>query len=613
MPTRPATIIRRLLGPARSAGADDTPDFDLLARYAATRDPIAFEQLARRHAGLVWHVCQNVLRHEQDAEDAFQATFLVLARRAAAVREAGSVGAFLHGVALRVSLRARRTATRRRAVPHEPAGRTPDPPADAAFRDLQVTLAEEVDRLPAKLRGPFVLCVLEGASRADTARALGLNAGTLSTRLAAARVRLRERLGRRGVLFAAALAAFHVMPTAPAAELARLAQTAVEAIGRPTATASSLAHWLTARPSWSKLVGVVATLGALSVAANLLSPARSQPGRTDPPPLAPPAKDVAVAEGVGDPLPAGAVRRLGAQRFRIAGRLGFALPTPDGKYALVQPEPAISGSPAHGLFLMDLESGLVVRTFEYGHRVLKPQDLQAIRPAAFSPDGSKLYGLALPRDAKPGDHDQLDYWGSFDMRQKRVLVVWDVATGRKTGEWSLPPGDGGESLLGVAVNLDGKRLYVWGAVRMRADVQRSMRGVPGVHVLDAETGTVVESWDRAGHFAGVTAEKELITFGRDAEVAAVDPKTGKAVRKFPLAGYIPSVAVSPDGKFVSAVAVEEQVGKRTSAVRVWECATGREIFRADTTPMRVGTKARLAFAADGAVLFLGTSSGEVLR
>jgi RNA polymerase sigma factor (sigma-70 family) len=184
------------------------PDGEALAAFVTRRDESAFTAIVGRHGPMVLNVCRRVLGHQQDAEDAFQATFLVLARKAASVGRAESLASWLHGVAVRLALRARRDAGRRRArEQHIQPGAEIDPAEALAWRDVQTLLETEVRRLPERYRAPFVLCHLEGRGRAEAAAELGLSENTLSSRLARARDRLRDRLARRGVQLSAVLAA----------------------------------------------------------------------------------------------------------------------------------------------------------------------------------------------------------------------------------------------------------------------------------------------------------------------------------------------------------------------------------------------------------------------
>src|SRR5262245_44925707 len=206
--TRLTGLVRRLhrgLVPAPAAGQSDR---EALRAFIARKDESAFAIVVQRHGPMVLRVCQRVLHHAQDAEDAFQATFLVLARKAATIGKSEALGSWLHGVAFRVSMRAKRDAGRRRANERRaPVAVGSDPAEALAWRDVQILLEAEIRRLPERYRAAFVSCYLEGRSRADAAAELGIEENTLSSRLARARDRLRGRLARRGVNLPAVLAA----------------------------------------------------------------------------------------------------------------------------------------------------------------------------------------------------------------------------------------------------------------------------------------------------------------------------------------------------------------------------------------------------------------------
>jgi RNA polymerase sigma factor (sigma-70 family) len=207
-------------------------DRQLFDAYAETKDPAAFAALVRRYGPVVLGVCRRVLRHEQDAEDAFQATFLVLARDARTIRKGDSLISWLHGVSYRVALRARRDAARRRK--HEARAEARKAPADweTAWRELQVVLDEEIGQLPTAYRDAFVLCCLNGLSGPEAATRLGVKENTVFSRLARARKRLQEQLARRGISLASVLAALAISGVGRAAVAPRLARSVVEAATR---------------------------------------------------------------------------------------------------------------------------------------------------------------------------------------------------------------------------------------------------------------------------------------------------------------------------------------------------------------------------------------------
>jgi RNA polymerase sigma factor (sigma-70 family) len=191
-------------------------DGELLERFRRRGDEVAFEALVRRHGAIVLGVCRRVLGNHHDAEDAFQATFLVLVRKAASVRPASALGNWLYGVAYRTALKARSRSAKSRAHERQAAASLPaiETPAESCA-ELSAALDHELSRLADKYRIPFILCDLEGNSHRDAARQLGWAEGTLSVRLMRAKKLLAKRLSGRG--FGPAPAVFAGLASAHAA------------------------------------------------------------------------------------------------------------------------------------------------------------------------------------------------------------------------------------------------------------------------------------------------------------------------------------------------------------------------------------------------------------
>ncbi|HEY7154382.1 MAG TPA: sigma-70 family RNA polymerase sigma factor [Gemmataceae bacterium] len=207
MAVHPLQDFIRRLRHARSVAEDGhLSDAQLLERFAKQRDEAAFEVLVWRHGALVLYVARRLLRRGADVEDVFQATFLTLARKAASIRRGTAVGSWLYKVAYRIALRVRRAATQRERREQTGIEQAAIVPADAADAEMAAALAEEVSRLPERCRVVVVLCYLQGATTEEAARVLGCPRGTVLSRLASARQRLRCRLIRRGLAPAVALA-----------------------------------------------------------------------------------------------------------------------------------------------------------------------------------------------------------------------------------------------------------------------------------------------------------------------------------------------------------------------------------------------------------------------
>ncbi len=244
MPTAKLSGLVNHLGHSGPEAPGAATDGELLTRFANTRDEAAFAELVRRHARLVFGVCRRVTGNHHLAEDAFQAVFVVLAAKAAVIRPPSAVAGWLYGVAYRTALRARTVADRRRRR-EASVGTvlTTESPVSAEHSDAVAMLDEEIARLPENYRNPVVLCELEGHSRKEAARRLGIAEGTLSSRLAAARKALAERLRQRGIALSAAglSAVFAQIATAnpPAALTAKAATaTAPELVPAPVAALS---------------------------------------------------------------------------------------------------------------------------------------------------------------------------------------------------------------------------------------------------------------------------------------------------------------------------------------------------------------------------------------
>jgi RNA polymerase sigma factor (sigma-70 family) len=270
-------------------------EWQLLERYLERRDELAFEALVTRHGPMVLGVCRRMLADESDVEDAFQATFVVFVRRARSLGPRDAIGAWLHGVAARVCLRARSQAARR----HRLKPMLAELPSAArtglsADRELAEVIDQELCRLPSKYREPLVLCYLEGQTHEEAARQLRWPVGTVKGRLARARGLLRPRLTRRG--FAPAVGTLTALLTADAAAcrrelLERTVKSALDlargegAVGAASAAATSLAegvlrYMLINKLKWAGvavLVSGLALCGARVIARQNVGPRQNDP------------------------------------------------------------------------------------------------------------------------------------------------------------------------------------------------------------------------------------------------------------------------------------------------------------------------------------------------
>jgi RNA polymerase sigma factor (sigma-70 family) len=542
--------LRRLAGEE----AEGPSDGQLLHRFAAERDEGAFAALVRRHGAMVLGACRRVLRHEQDAEDAFQAAFLTLARKAAGGRWGASVGPWLYEVAYRLAREVRRRAVRRRERERRAAVPEARPGPGASLGELASVVDEELHRLPGPYRRPLLLCCLEGRTRDEAARQLGWSLRTLERRLARGRELLRGRLGRRGLTLSAALVAAGLARPAEAmspllpATTARAASAFVAGQGGVSPAAAALAReglrGLTAF-RLKVAVALAAVVGGLALGAGAF-PHQAPAERPPPAPPSGAAERPGRTDLYGDPLPPGALARLGTVRFRHANWAMSVAWSPDGK-ALA------AASWDHTIRLWDPATGRELRRFT-GHT-------NAVMCAAFSPDGKTLVS-----GGNGGDTGN--------------VRVWDVATGQE--RLSLQ-GHDGSVVEAVAVSPDGKTFASGGGGN----------GARTLTLGDLATGKVLR------HLGGKDNGVNGVAFSPDGRVLAAaygsrgwfgrppglrPPAVGSVVRLWDvrtgdelhtLKGHdngVRSVAFSPDGKRLVS-------GSHDSTVRVWEAASGKELLK----------------------------------
>ena len=270
-------MVRDLGRAARLQTALTLSDDQLLEQFALQRDEAAFEALLHRYGSLVFGVCRRLLYDVQDAEDAFQATFLVLARKAGGIGRRSLLGNWLYGVAFRVAARARKNVCRRRHSERHDVDLSAVPGVETtAEPDVAPLLHEEVRRLPDKYRGAVVLCYLQGQTNEEAATHLRCAVGTVKTRLTKARALLRSRLARRGVTLTAGLLAANTLPEAARAALldgtfqAALSFAADSAVvGGASTQALALSTGVLRTMWWTKLKTLAAVILSVAVLAGM--------------------------------------------------------------------------------------------------------------------------------------------------------------------------------------------------------------------------------------------------------------------------------------------------------------------------------------------------------
>jgi RNA polymerase sigma factor (sigma-70 family) len=446
-----STVVARVGRVAHRLTRPDPDDTDgrLLARFVRTGEDAAFAELVRRLGPMVLGVCRRVSGDAHLADDAFQAAFLVLARRAADVRPREAVRGWLYGVAVRTAREARAVSARRRTR-EVPVPTLPDRPASVrppADPDALAALDEEVAALPEHLRAAVVLCELDGASRKDAAARLGVPEGTLSSRLAKARKLLAARLRQRGVaLSAAGLTALlgRVASANVPADLAARAVSAAVATGPVPAAVAVLSHGVIRAMFVQKLkvVPVVLLLVVVTLAGGWLLAADLP---TDPPAAAaqPPAGDPPTA-APQQPSKAADPRSLpkGPNKILLARHDRLTLIDPDGKNekgflagdavtpsfidgVRLSPDGRRVAFIAHVTVASDHSGPVSTEPLSFGLYVAGAGDKEgqsldvSPRSFAWSPDGAEVASTEFP----PGQKKLSATHGSINVKTKQKTAL----------------------------------------------------------------------------------------------------------------------------------------------------------------------------------------------
>jgi RNA polymerase sigma factor (sigma-70 family) len=503
--------------------ATETPtDRELLSRYSSQGDEDAFESLVQRHGPLVWSVCRRALGH-QDAEDVFQATFMVLARKAGSVHWQESVGPWLHAAAVRLARKVRTEARCGQAV-GEIASSQPDPLEAMTARELLTALDEELAALPEKYRGPLVLCLLQGKTQPEAARLLGTSLSSVRRHLEQGRERLHLRLTRRGLSLstACAVALTHSPASAAPGVVLPLAAHTTTASARAAALAE-----LALEVTSAKLKAVLAVLLVMAAAVVGVGLAACLPTSVPPNPAAPheePPPDPGAGQADhldahGDPLPPDALARLGTVRLRPGGPVcGLAFST-DGR-AL-----ATIGSDFN-LCMWQIPSGRLLARL--------PRQSGSCNALAFSRDGK-----SLAASGPGGDIAVYDFGAAQPGAPGRALLEKERSRIRDHNYFLafLPDGN----LLSASVN---------GQVSLRDAAGKEVR----------RFGNLVE---RVVHAFALSPDGARLAVGGKADVVVWNVDRG--VPQATLTGHdqVSSIVFAPDGKTLAS-------GDSSNTIRLWD-------------------------------------------
>ena len=642
----PASPILQLIHRTiEGAQVRELPDQDLLERFRAKEDKSAFHALLRRHGPMVLDVCRGVLGNEADAEDAFQATFLILARKAGSIRKAASLASWLHGVACRTALTARTESAARQKHEARVPAREASGPEDLSWREVRQVLHEELASLHDRYRAPLVLCYLEGVTQEAAAAQLKLAKSTLRERLERGRVLLRTRLLRRGlgpaaVLVTAAWPAVNASAGLPLSVVSNTINAAcLFAVGKAavpgmiSAKAAALTEGALKAMFLGKLKIIAAVLVLLAaVAAGATGFLQQSPAAAEPPARKAETRSISDPEkSSGEPKPL--VIHQDAVVHRVAwtpksdslATVGLTFDVVDFKDANGNNTGAGALWPSSTINLWDARTGkLRCRLSDEKHTYVTAlafsldEDTAAVTVSVHFEDpakrGETSYRLeAWLLDAESGrvtHRFPLDGFATelaFSPDGTRVALggkkgngsfveIWDACRHRRIGGTTekLPAPDAENRVTCLAFAHDGKLLAAG-----------ETSGI--VRLFDGKTGALIQTLE--GHREWVSGVgfspdgKTLISASTDTTVRLWDVAAGKLRRT--LRGNeapVTAFACSPDGRFFATTGEVKKDGQSVIEAILWDAKTGKptKTLTDLTTPIK-----SLAFSPDGAMLALG--------
>lgn len=633
-PSQTGSIVQHLRRTVLRDSCDGLGDGALLQGFIADRDGAMFEALVERHGPMVWGVCRRVLGNVHDAEDAFQATFLVLARKAASVRPREKLPSWLYGVACQTAVRVRcaraRRQSREKQVPNMPEPAAPEQPV---WENLQPLLDAEIARLPTRYREVVILGDLQGHTRREVARRLRIPEGTVASRLATARRMLAKRLARASLSLTGTALAAMLMANASAAGAPPSAVCAALRGVPQCARVAALAEEVLKAMLLTKLKGLLIAMLVLAIGAYggrmalhamaAGEPEPQQPAQRDDPKREKKSDKIIEAirtDRFGDALPDGAIARLGTLRFRHPFWVRSLAYTPDEKTL-------VSACADGAVRLWDPATGKELRCFPGAGR-----DVAQCEGVVVTPDGKTVIAI----------------------ENTEGMRAWDIATGKE--RWQVKARNGFALVMApdgrtIAKGLGGddrQQVSLWDAdtgkhLRTLGAIKRSVAALAysqdgkllaagdGASISHGgkktDNASTVRLWDPSdgrllrelkGHTSGVTAVvfapagSVLASASHDATIRLWDTANGRLIRKIGVPdesppppvpelfddgqrGGVVAIAFSPDGRWLAS-------GGFDGSVRLWDVESGKAIRSMRGHGREVTS---LLFSRDGKVLTSG--------